>query len=174
MDSEEKTESAEIIEAVPREIVPYATLNPSGGRPYKFSPERMIKALEIAEGSPTAAAKILRTNRTTVQRYIRLNPEVAAAYKQIKESTIDYVEGKLMENIKDRKEASIFFYLKTQAKHRGYIERSEVASVNLDLNSLTDEQLQRIVNGDNIYDILSEDSGRSPIGTPKPEEPTDS
>jgi hypothetical protein len=32
----------------------------------------------------------------------------------------------LLENIKSKKESSIFFYLKTQGKQRGYVERQEI------------------------------------------------
>ena len=49
--------------------------------------------------------------------------------KAEKENLIDMAESKLIENVQEGKEASIFFYLKTQAKQRGYIERSEVGGV---------------------------------------------
>lgn len=43
----------------------------------------------------------------------------------IVEGLIDDVESQLYMNIMDGKESSIFFFLKTRAKHRGYIERQE-------------------------------------------------
>ena len=44
----------------------------------------------------------------------------------IAEGLIDDVESQLFMNINEGKEASIFFFLKTRAKHRGYIEKQEV------------------------------------------------
>jgi len=42
------------------------------------------------------------------------------------EGLIDDVESQLYMNIMDGKESSIFFFLKTRAKHRGYIEKQEI------------------------------------------------
>ena len=66
----------------------------------------------------------------------------AKEVENIKEDTKDFVEGKLMQNISAGKEASIFFYLKTQAKDRGYIERTEVINKDVDeFENLTDDEL---------------------------------
>lgn len=43
----------------------------------------------------------------------------------VRESNIDIAESSLMNNIKDGKEASIMFYLKCQAKHRGYVQQND-------------------------------------------------
>jgi hypothetical protein len=39
---------------------------------------------------------------------------------------LDLAEEKLMINIDEAKEASIFFFLKTKGKDRGYVERQEI------------------------------------------------
>lgn len=43
-----------------------------------------------------------------------------------REIWIDEAEEVLMKNIKDQKETSLIFFLKTQAKSRGYGEKEEV------------------------------------------------
>jgi len=50
---------------------------------------------------------------------------VKAAYEEANERTIDMVEGQLLTQIKRGNITAIIFFLKTKAKHRGYIERHE-------------------------------------------------
>lgn len=68
--------------------------------------------------------KAMRIARMTYYNWLE-NSEFASRVEDEVEGMIDYVEGKLMANIRSEKEASIFFFLKTRAKHRGYVERQE-------------------------------------------------
>ena len=95
-------------------------------RKKEFTPEQIIEALQKANGIQAAAAVALKTSRKTIQNYIKDNPEVADAYEQVNESTIDKVENKLLEQINSGNITAIIFYLKTKAKHRGYVERQEL------------------------------------------------
>jgi len=62
-------------------------------------------------------------------RYIKDYPSVAEAATEARERMIDFAESKLYQNIKAGDNTAIIFYLKTQAKHRGYIERSELSGI---------------------------------------------
>ena len=97
------------------------------GRKAKVTAEQIIEALQTANGLQAAAARALRVSRTTVNNWIRDNPAVKAAYEDVNETTIDKVEGKLLEQVNSGNIAAIIFYLKTKAKHRGYVERTEHA-----------------------------------------------
>jgi len=92
----------------------------------KYTAEQMIKAIESAEGNLTEAARILQCSRTTIYNYMNRYVTVKQAYEDINESTIDWVEGKLLDQCRRGNITAIIFYLKTKAKHRGYVERSEV------------------------------------------------
>lgn len=92
----------------------------------KFTADEVAKAITEASGILTAAARILGCSRTTVHRYVNQYATVKAAYEEANESMIDFAEQQLFKNIKAGKEASIFFFLKTKAKHRGYVERAEL------------------------------------------------
>lgn len=94
-------------------------------RKKEFTPAQIIEALHKANGIQANAARILKTSRTTINNYIKDNDEIRAAYEQVNETTIDKVEGKLLEQINKGNITAIIFYLKTKAKHRGYIERTE-------------------------------------------------
>lgn len=85
----------------------------------------MIEAIEKSNGILAQAAKLLNCSRQTVYNYIEKYATVKAAYEEANETTIDFVESKLLEQIKAGNSRLIEFYLKTKAKHRGYTERQE-------------------------------------------------
>jgi len=88
--------------------------------------EAMIQALENSLGIVSVACRKVNISRQTHYRWCQEDEAYDRASKEIIEATIDFVESKLFENIQDKKEASIMFYLKSKAKHRGYVERQEV------------------------------------------------
>lgn len=45
-------------------------------------------------------------------------------YQDILDTALDFVEGKLLENIAEGDVTSIIFYLKPKGKHRGYTEKA--------------------------------------------------
>jgi hypothetical protein len=87
--------------------------------------EQVIAALQKANGLQAAAARALGVSRKTISNYIDGDDEIKAAYQETNESNIDKVEGKLFDQINNGNITAIIFYLKTKAKHRGYVERVE-------------------------------------------------
>lgn len=73
----------------------------------------------------TLAAKKADVTYTTVWRYTQDFPSVKQVIVEAKERMLDFAEGKLYEKIKEGDNTAIIFYLKTQGKGRGYIERQE-------------------------------------------------
>ena len=65
------------------------------------------------------------THRSTHYRWLESDPEYAAAVDAIKESLIDRAEGVLHSLIGEGNVPAVLFFLKTQGKRRGYIERTE-------------------------------------------------
>ena len=86
----------------------------------------MVQALNEHLGIVTPAAEAIGIARSTHYVWMNDDPEYVAAVKDCKEFAIDIAETALMKNVKEGKEPSIFFYLKCQAKARGYIEKHEV------------------------------------------------
>ena len=85
-----------------------------------------IQAIQDTKGFVSTAAKRLGISRVQLYRIINKHPTVKEALTDAREEMKDFAESKLFTNIQEGKEASIFFYLKTQAKERGYIERQEL------------------------------------------------
>jgi hypothetical protein len=65
------------------------------------------------------------THRATHYRWLESDPEYAAAVDAIKESLIDRAEGVLHGLISEGNVPAVLFFLKTQGKKRGYVERTE-------------------------------------------------
>jgi hypothetical protein len=87
----------------------------------------LLKALKEARGIVTTACDAVGVNRSTYYDYYNSDPEFKREADDVQEVAIDFVEGKLFEQIEEGIPTSTLFYLKTKAKHRGYIERTEVS-----------------------------------------------
>jgi hypothetical protein len=86
----------------------------------------MIEALEKTLGVVSTACKMADISRTTHYRWLEEDLEYKEAVDSIQDVALDFAESKLFKNIEKAKEASVFFYLKTKGKKRGYIERQEI------------------------------------------------
>ena len=91
-----------------------------------YTADQVIKALQDAAGYVSKAASILGCSSQTVYNYKNKFVTVADAWDAIREARHDFVENKLHEQISKGNVTAIIFYLKTQAKQRGYVERQEV------------------------------------------------
>lgn len=77
-------------------------------------------------GNISVTCEAVGVSRRTYYNWFEQDEEFKDAILSVKESMIDFTESKLMELIREKNVTAIIFYLKTQAKHRGYIERAEV------------------------------------------------
>ncbi len=87
---------------------------------------RIIKALGESSGLLSLAAKKAHVGYTTMWRYTKEFPSVQQAVFEAKEAMLDFAEGKLYGKIKEGDNTAIIFFLKTQGKARGYIEKQEI------------------------------------------------
>jgi hypothetical protein len=110
-------------------------------------PERHIieKAILKAFGNISLAAKALNVERKTLYIWIE-EEDLKDALVEGRNSRIDFVESKLDQKINDGDTTAIIFFLKTQGKERGYVERQEFNhQVNqpifqsLDIDVITDD-----------------------------------
>jgi len=117
--------------------------------------QRIIKSLYETRGLLTMAARKAGVSYTTVKRYATEFPTVKEAVQEAKESMVDFTEGKLFEKISKGDTACIIFYLKTQGKGRGYIERQEFSGkdgeaidVNVNIKGKIISAITRLAAGD--------------------------
>jgi hypothetical protein len=95
-------------------------------RKSSYTAEQIISALHEADGYVSKAASILGCSAATMYNYRIRYSTVAEAWNDIHEKRHDFVENALHKLIKSGNPAAIIFYLKTQAKGRGYVERQEI------------------------------------------------
>ena len=88
--------------------------------------QSFINALHDAFGNVSKACKTIGINRTTYYNWKEADEDFKNAVDSIDEYIIDTVENSLFEQIKSKNTAATIFYLKTKAKQRGYIERTEI------------------------------------------------
>ena len=112
----------------------------------------ILAELEKQNGIVSTACNNIGMPRSTFYNWLNTDEDFKKAVDEIQEVAIDYVESKLFEKIKGvtigkvnnsqiltydipPSDTAIIFYLKTKAKKRGYIERTEVDhSGNLAIN----------------------------------------
>lgn len=86
----------------------------------------MLKSLREYLGVVTPAADAIGINRETHYDWMRRDKTYAAKVEQLKDVALDFAESKLHQSIKNGSDTATIFYLKTQGKKRGYIERAEL------------------------------------------------
>jgi len=86
----------------------------------------MLENLEKALGVVTVAAHNTGIHRATHYNWLEADEDYCAKVTALKEVTIDFAEAQLHKLIKEGNVAATIFFLKTQGKRRGYIERQEV------------------------------------------------
>lgn len=97
----------------------------------RFSKSKVISALQQSKGIKLYACEILGCSRVTLDKYIEKFPDLNFVISQIKDQTKDRCERILLTEFIDNKEIStkqrldaLKFFLKTQARDRGYIEHT--------------------------------------------------
>lgn len=84
-----------------------------------------INALQKTFGNISKACKAADISRQTIYNWMGDDESFKDAVENINEYIIDEVENHLFDQIKDGSTAATIFYLKTKAKHRGYVEKQE-------------------------------------------------
>lgn len=106
--------------------------------------KKVLEALEEKHGIVSEACRSIGLARSTYYDWINSDPDFKKAVNDVNEAAIDYVEGRLFQKISGitmkgkgssddepatyevpPSDTAIIFYLKTKAKHRGYVEKTE-------------------------------------------------
>ena len=88
--------------------------------------KKLLKALEKSLGVVTTACISAECSRETFYKYCKDDASFKKKVDDISNIAIDFVESQLHKQIQSGSTAATIFYLKSKAKHRGYVERQEL------------------------------------------------
>ena len=123
--------------------------------------DEVIKAIDGSGGIKTIIARRLGVARSTVDAYLNRWKAAREAYDSEVEATKDYAESVIVGNIRiAAKQAAsgeaadssdAWKYLSFKARERGYVVKKEIEhSGQIDVRSLTDEELEAIARGGDL------------------------
>jgi len=95
----------------------------------RWSDRQIEEALLRNFGIISYAAKELGCPYSALWKRVHATEELLAAKERAEEKILDIAEAQLFKNIKEGKEASLFFFLKCRGKHRGYVEKHQVENL---------------------------------------------
>jgi hypothetical protein len=93
------------------------------------TPQEVAAALRQAHGLKAGAAKLLNMGRSTIDAYVHKYRCCAEALEESRETMKDLGEGQLYVAVQRGEPWAVQFYLRTQARDRGYGDHIDVAIV---------------------------------------------
>jgi hypothetical protein len=87
---------------------------------------RVIEALQLSHGIVTSACEAAQIPRSTFYLWLNSDPVFKQAVEDTQDIALDFVEGKLMDQINNKDTTAMIFYLKCRGKKRGFVEKMEV------------------------------------------------
>jgi hypothetical protein len=92
----------------------------------ELSADKVIAKIHELKGNLSMVARSFSISRQTLYNYMKQRPSVQAAVEEARETMIDNVESALYSAALKGEAWAVCFFLKTQGKSRGYVERQEV------------------------------------------------
>ena len=86
----------------------------------------VIDAIQKYNGNISAVARAFGVSRAAIYDYINKKPELKKMIQDERDAMVDSAESELYKLIKRGNLTALIFYLKTQGKQRGYVERNEI------------------------------------------------
>ncbi len=92
----------------------------------RYTVGQVVNALNETKGMMGQAARRLGCHHDTITNYAKRHASVKAAITQSREEMTDAAELALYNAVTRGEAWAVCFYLKTQGKKRGYVERQEL------------------------------------------------
>ena len=119
--------------------------------PKRLTVPMVAKLLRHFEGNMASVALKFGVTRQAVFMFCKAHPELQDVLQECRETMKDTAESCLYGKVKEGEGWAVRFYLRNQARDRGYVERSELdhtgtlrATINVSAEDLTDDELAAI------------------------------
>ena len=110
-----------------------------------YTAQQFIDAIPGTGGIVTGIAKRVGCSWHTAKRYIDMYATVRQAYDDECEAILDMAELRTIEKIKEGEWPVIRYYLSTKGRHRGYVTRQEIETINeRELDAAIERELARV------------------------------
>lgn len=121
----------------------------TGGRKARLKAEPVAAEIVKLGGNLTAVAKVFGVARQSLKDFIDKNEHLIAIYNDSREGMLDNAESALYRAVLAGEAWAVCFFLKTQGKVRGYVEKiqtesqvTQTPSMDVDLSKLSREELK--------------------------------
>jgi transposase-like protein len=101
--------------------------------------DEVIAQIKKMNGNLAAVARAMGVSREGIRKHLQKHPSAQQALEESRETMLDNAESVLYKKALEGSTPELLFFLKTQGKSRGYIERQEVtgkdgASLSIELS----------------------------------------
>lgn len=111
----------------------------------RYTVEEMAEAIRKSHGILAGAAAMLGCSRATVHKFVNRYQSCRDAYTEESETLVDFAEQQLYKEVQDRNITAIIFTLKTKGRKRGWVERQEIVTANVDdIDAAIESELARL------------------------------
>jgi hypothetical protein len=126
--------------------------------------DEVAQAILELNGNVAAVSRRLGVSRSTIERRCKSSPTLAETLHTARETMLDNVESSLYSQALSGEGWAVCFFLKTQGKARGYVERVEhTGKDGADLVAKPDATVSAIVHG-----VVEESLGGPDAPSPQP------
>ena len=91
----------------------------------KFDEDLAVQIFQKKGCNVTSTCQALGITRKTFYEWKNKKPKFAEKLNDAEEALLDFAESKLIEHIQKGDTQTLMFYLKTEGKKRGYVEKTE-------------------------------------------------
>jgi hypothetical protein len=128
----------------------------------KYQPATMVEALTETKGMVTLAARKVGCDEDTIYRYAKRFPIIQHTITSQRNEMLDVTELRLFSAIQAGEAWAVCFFLKTQGKGRGYVERQEVQHSG-DMEIVSDDRYEAIASRLARILITGDDGGTDSV-----------
>ena len=125
--------------------------------------DEVAPAILELNGNVAAVSRRLGVSRSTIERRCKSSPTLAETLHTARETMLDNVESSLYSQALSGEGWAVCFFLKTQGKARGYVERVEHSGKVEVANAKPDAVVDAIVDG-----VVEESLGGPEAPSPQP------